>query len=153
MSQTLIISVFALSFLLLIFLASQAKNIQKTIIKSNSLAVQPIITTVPTVTIIPTPKATLSAQPSILANFYYPHSIEVKNTNELVLQSSDNPQTITNWYKNVILSHNLKTTSFIQTNTNGQILNQLVGAGGNTQIKVEISKEAGQGIVIINVSQ
>lgn len=143
MGQIIIISVFIVSLLLLIFLTSEAKNIQ-------------IITTMPTITPLspaPTPQVSTIGQNTSLNSFSYPHSTEVSGNEGLVLQSTDDPRVITDWYKNAILSHNLKTTSFIQTNTNGEVFNQLVGANGNSQVRVEISKQAGQDTVTIKVNQ
>lgn len=84
----------------------------------------------------------------------YPNSTVIFETgNAIVLQSQDNPQTITDWYKQKIESLNLNAQSFVSTNTNGNILNKLVGTNREKEIRVEISKKANEAIVEIRVDQ
>lgn len=104
------------------------------------------------VTVVPTVNLTPTSTPTPLNSFKYPNSTQISNGVELILQSFDNPQTITDWYKNIITGNGLKTTSFIQTNTNGEILNKLVGANNNSEVRVEISKQANQAVVTIKVT-
>lgn len=75
--------------------------------------------------------------------FSYPNAKVISSDkNSVILESTDSVNTITNWYKKQIQSQGLKTTSFIETNTNGEILNQLVGTNGTDKIQVSISKTA-----------
>lgn len=105
---------------------------------------------------VPTSRPTAVPAPQInisLENFRYLNSKQIKDDGELVLESNDDPQAITGWYKEKIVNSGLNTTSFIQTNTNGQILNKLVGAGGGIQVRVEISKEANRPQTTIKVDK
>lgn len=77
-----------------------------------------------------------------LSDFRYPDSSQLESTDRLVLESSDDPKTITDWYKDKIRNLGFKSKSFVQTSTNGNILNKLVGASSNKQVKVEIEKKA-----------
>ncbi|MCL5019189.1 MAG: hypothetical protein M1426_01760 [Patescibacteria group bacterium] len=83
-------------------------------------------------------------------DFYYPNSQKIAGDG-LALISLDNPQVITNWYKNKINSLRFVTTSFIQTNTNGNVLNSLVGAKGEEEVRVEISKDSNKADVTIKI--
>src|SRR3990172_11371851 len=74
---------------------------------------------------IPTPKST-SAVVSSQA-FQYPNSVQVRSeNNSTTYESSDDPNLITNWYKDKIKSLNMNAKSFVTTKTNGNILNKLV---------------------------
>lgn len=77
------------------------------------------------------------------SGFIYPGSTAGnKNGNRLILESSDNPKTITEWYKNKIEALGMKATSFVQTNTNNNVLNKLVASNGEQEISIEIKKES-----------
>ncbi len=85
--------------------------------------------------------------------FSYPNAKVISsNSDSLILESSDTPAEITNWYKGQIQSQGLQTTSFIEINTNGNILNKLVGSDGNLEIAVEINKKSNQKEVEIELS-
>lgn len=87
-----------------------------------------------------------------LKEFNYPNSTPASiDENGLTLKSSDDSTAITDWYKNRIKSLGMNTTTFIDTNTNGNILNKLVGSDGKQQIAVEISKKSNQKEVGINL--
>lgn len=77
-----------------------------------------------------------------IPDFQYPSSIVVSKTeNTATLESTDDPKKITNWYKDKIKALNMNVTTFVQTSTNGNILNKLVGANGNTELRIEITKQ------------
>ena len=44
------------------------------------------------------------------------------------------------WYKEKIKALGMNTTSFVQTKTNGDVLNKLVGSRGQQKVEVEIIK-------------
>ncbi|OGE29654.1 hypothetical protein A2867_02250 [Candidatus Daviesbacteria bacterium RIFCSPHIGHO2_01_FULL_40_11] len=78
-----------------------------------------------------------------LSDFKYPNSSQVGNLeNGIKLESSDDPNTITDWYQEKIRSLGFKSKSFVKTNTNGNILNKLVAASANKEVRVEIEKSA-----------
>lgn len=106
--------------------------------------------TSPTVTSSPTtpPQST-----SNNSNWVYPGAtINNQGSGSLSLSSNDNPTTITNWYKDKIKSSGGNTTSFVTTNTNDNVLNKLAGAGGNTEVQIEIKKDSGSATTTINVT-
>lgn len=94
----------------------------------------------------PTPASTTSSPKS--ADWQYPGS--TGNGNHW--QSSDSPQVITDWYKNKIKTLNLNATSFVQTNTNNNVLNKLVAANGSTKVAIEITKDASSSQTSISVN-
>ncbi len=103
---------------------------------------QPSVSPVPTVTpkTPPLPKEDKLIIPSPLQIWAYPGSTSVGDSK---WQSNDPPQVITNWYKDKIKSQGMNATSFVQTNTNDNILNKLVGANGSMKVSVEITRASG----------
>lgn len=96
----------------------------------------------------PTPSSGIN-----ISNFIYPGSaILNRSRDELTLQNTDDPQVITNWYKEKIINTGMNTRSFVQTNTNGNILNKLAGAKSGFKIIVEISKKSSEEKVKISVN-
>lgn len=112
----------------------------------------PTLTPSPTptpTTFIPTPQPTNDNQ--LHVNFKYPNSIIIsQNASETIYESTDDPKKITDWYKDKIKSMNMNVTSFVQTNTNGNILNKLVGSNGNEEVRIEITKQNNSQIVKIS---
>lgn len=102
----------------------------------------------------PTPTPPLTTSSSInISRFTYPHAkILSANSNTLNLESNANTAVITDWYKQQIKNSGMNTTSFIQTNTNGEVLNQLVGAKAEEKIKVSISTTASSQITKIEIN-
>lgn len=82
-------------------------------------------------------------------NWQYPNSTLLEKDGQLTFQSMDDTTTITNWYKERIKSLGLNATSFVQTKTNGNVLNKMVGSNGQTEIEVEVSKKNNQPEVLI----
>ena len=79
--------------------------------------------------------------PSSLTNFYYPGAyVNSSSTEKLELESSDDPNKMTDWYKNKISSLGLHTQTFMKTNANGKVLNKLAGVNGSIEFQIEISK-------------
>lgn len=91
----------------------------------------------------PTDRQTYSSAPANnLEEFNYPNSTQTSLSEDSVtLKSRDDSGVITNWYKNKIKNLGMNTTSFINTSTNGNILNKLVGSDGKREIVVEITKK------------
>lgn len=103
----------------------------------------------------PTPSPTAKPKDSqvILSEFYYPNASQISGDNKsLNLQSGDNPDSITNWYKDKIRSLGMNAKSFVTTKTNDNVLNKLAGAGGGKEIKVEISKKSNETLTKISVN-
>lgn len=93
---------------------------------------------------LPSPLAIQQTNPDLQPNrfqkFNYPDAKVISSTNDsLILESSDSPSEITSWYKGQIHSQDMQTTSFIETNTNGEVFNQLVGTNGAEKIAISIS--------------
>lgn len=90
----------------------------------------------------PRPSPTKLPNPQLEINqFRYPNSSQVSAAgNSLNLESSDNADTITNWYEKKIASLGMSAKSFVKTRTNGKVLNKLVASGNRGEIEVEISQ-------------
>ena len=119
----------------------------------------PIQTPIPTPTPIPIPTSIPPASIPVpssqmnMSSFVYPGSIILNQSgNKMTLQSTDDPQAITVWYKEKIISLSMKAQSFVQTNTNGNILNKLVGASAGFKVKIQIEKNSSSNITEIKVS-
>lgn len=66
--------------------------------------------------------------------------------------TSDDPNTVTNWYKQKIENNGMNTTSYVTNSVNGNINNQLVGSNGSSQVKVSITKGESDSQTKISVS-
>ena len=87
----------------------------------------------------PTPYPT-GAPKSSVTGWDYPGSRKISDG---VYESSDDTDTITDWYRVKInaLGYNVKT--FVKTKANDKVLNKLVGARQGEELSVEISKNPG----------
>lgn len=118
----------------------------------------PTITILPTGTVykknsIPTPTQGSANSGQNINDYRYPNSsVKEEGESKLSLESTDDSNTITNWYKGKITSLGMNTKSFVQTNTNGNILNKLVAAKSGFKISVEVSKKSNEEKVEISVS-
>lgn len=104
-----------------------------------------------------TPSPTSTNSPSSLSLsldvFLYPNSkLTKKEGNTLTLESSDSPQRITDWYKEKIKSLGMSAKSFVQTSTNGNVLNKLAGSDGTVEVNAEIKKQNNESQATITVS-
>lgn len=89
----------------------------------------------------------------VFSDLKYPNSEStVSNIDSAFYESTDDPDTITNWYKGKIRSFGMNTKSFVQTKTNGNVLNKLAAANGNREINIEITKKNGEPKVKIKVT-
>jgi hypothetical protein len=93
---------------------------------------------------VPTPKQpALPNQTQIPSKLQYPNANKISTeANTSIYQSQDDPDTITDWYKEKIESLGMSAKSFVKTKTNDNVLNKLVGADGEYEIRVEITKSA-----------
>jgi len=108
-------------------------------------------TTEPNATSIPTPIQ--SAFNSNILDYKYPNSqIISTSSNTLSLESDDDSDVITDWYKDKINSLGMNVKTFVKTKANDKILNKLAGADGTKEISVEISKESMNLLVNISVT-
>lgn len=107
-----------------------------------------------------TPKITSSPPPTINANdedrsndqLIYPGSTVVKNTaKEIDLQSSNDPEDITDWYKNLLSKMGFSAKSFVQTNANANILNKLSGSDSKEQVLVEIERKSNEAMTSMKI--
>jgi hypothetical protein len=105
----------------------------------------------PSPTKVPVP--TQSPQTSNILEYKYPNSqIVSSSSNSLSLESSDNSDSITKWYKDKINSQGMNVKTYVATKANDKILNKLVGADGYKEISIEISKEDSQSMVNISIT-
>ena len=107
--------------------------------------------------IFPEPTVTTSTpKPEVTNNdeYIYPGSVIINSNYEMLkLKSSDNPDTITQWYKEKIKNAGMNVNSFVTTKTNGNVLNKLSAADEAIEIKVEIKKQASDSKVEISVNK
>jgi len=107
---------------------------------------------------IPTPKPTLLPAPEAdinmsLKDYVYPGSNLVSSSNNsLALTTSDDPDRVTDWYKEKITSQDMNVKSFITTKANEKVLNKLVGAKEGLEISIEIRKDEGSSICEVSVN-
>lgn len=112
-----------------------------------------IIESAPSLTSILTPTPPPINIQNNTSSFIYPNSNQIgQDGNAITLESNDSANIITDWYKEKIKSIGMKATSFVQTSTNGNILNKLVGAKSNEKVEVEIKKKANESMVKIKIS-
>lgn len=104
----------------------------------------------------PTPAPTKSSGAvglPTLSVFFYPGATLVAQTaSTLSLESSDDTDKITDWYKDKIKNLGVNVKSFVSTRANDKVLNKLVGATNELEISVEISKDPGAGAAKISVT-
>jgi len=103
-------------------------------------------------TITPTPTLQPPEKDANLLWQYPNSSIITKSETALILESNGDVDAITDWYKEKIKAMGMNAKSFVVTKTNGNVLNKLVGDNGNIEIRVEISKSAGESTVRIVVT-
>ncbi len=83
-----------------------------------------------------------------IGNIIYPDSNPV---GENTYESTDNPDTITDWYKSIIEGKNMNITSFVTTNTNGNIKNTITAVSESKKLDIEIIKNTEDSKTIIKV--
>ncbi len=129
-------------------------NKNKTKVIKNNLPT-PTLTSSPTSTIIISPTVTVYKKISIptptqsstksgqnINDYRYPNSsVKEESVSRLSLESSDDSNTITDWYKKKLRSLNMNVNSFVTTNSNGTVLNKLISENGDTKVSIEISRK------------
>ena len=161
-----ILTILVLTLAVIITVQNATKDSEK-IIDTSLAKPSPTHSQTPSPTLTPTPSeenqptaipptstpTTRPDQPSqSISDFQYPSSSIISKTNfQTNLESTDDPKKITDWYKEKIKSIGMKATSFVQTNTNGNVLNKLVGATGNQEVRIEITKQNNNAVVKIAV--
>jgi len=114
----------------------------------------PVISNTPI--LILSPSKIYNSTTPIVQNFSdlkYPSSRQLESSDtSFVFESNDDPDLITNWYKEKIKSLGMNSKSFVQTKTNGNVLNKLVGARGDKEIRVGIVKKNDESVTKITVS-
>jgi hypothetical protein len=79
---------------------------------------------------------------SFLDDYIYPNSKVISSSSSNIkLESNDSDEIITGWYKGKIVNGDMNVRTSVKTKTNGKVLNKLVGADGEKEINIEISKE------------
>lgn len=162
-----ILTILVVSLAIIITIQSSTKDSEE---KTDTAAIKPSPTNyqdpTPTFTTTPfdethptgtsktsTPTNNPDQPPETISDIQYPDSSVINtNNNVMELESSDDPKMITDWYKNKIKSLNMNVTSFVQTNTNNNILNKLAAADGKKEIRIEILKQNSSQIVKISAS-
>lgn len=77
----------------------------------------------------------------LLSEYLYPGAkIVNQDSSGLELKTSDDPEGITDWYKEKIISQGMNVKTFVSTKTNGNVLNKLLGATSEKEVRVEIEK-------------
>ena len=116
------------------------------------------ITSTPTPEITPAPSQSPTLVPnktskSSISDFIYPDAVVKSQTQTtLILESSDDTDKITDWYKDKIEKLGANVKSFVVTRANDKILNKLAGAGNGFEINIEISKDPGDPLAQISLS-
>jgi hypothetical protein len=86
-------------------------------------------------------------------DFIYPDSTLISSSPEKIsLSSTDNPDTITNWYKDKLKSMNFNINSFITTRANQKTQNKLVSSDSRNSYVVDISQQNTSNPVYITIS-
>lgn len=102
---------------------------------------------------VTTPTPTGNALGQDIENFIYPGATKVGNSDsQITLQSSDDPNNISNWYQGKINSLSLGAKSVISTKTNGNVNILLDGANNTLEVKITITKNSGDSTALINVT-
>ncbi|MCH7641576.1 hypothetical protein IID22_05275 [Patescibacteria group bacterium] len=101
----------------------------------------------------PTNTSTPTITRTEIHDYRYPNSTVISSlNNSLLLTSSDDADKITSWYKEKINSQGMNVKTFVTTKTNDNVLNKLVGADSDMEVRVEITKDSGSSSVNISIS-
>lgn len=102
----------------------------------------------------PTPTPLKNVQSSVvISTLIFPGAkIAYQDSSALNLESTDDSDAITDWYKSKIESSGYNAKSFVKTKSNNNVKNSLVGADGKTEIHVEITKSPDSNVTKIFVT-
>lgn len=119
---------------------------------TTTLSTNPNPTAKPSVTPQPTAQPQQSSSTNF-SDFKYPGSSTTTDTSsQLVLSSSDDPETITSWYENKIKELGYSSQSSAKTNTNGNVLNKLAGGKNGASVAIQIQRSSGQNSTTITIT-
>ncbi len=114
-------------------------------LEDETLTQIPKVTDTPLLTSVPNSTSELNA-------YMYVNSELISATDsELHLRSSVDTDMVTNWYKEKVRGDGMNIKTFVTTKANEKILNKLVGANADKEIRVEIKKEPGETFCYIDV--
>lgn len=149
MSNTLILAVITLMLVLLTIAATTREKV------SSLSAENPIST--PTSTPAPSPtvaaqtenkispeptKESEKPQTTQFDNLKYPGATVTRfDGDTMFLESSDDPETVTNWYKQRLSSLKMNINNFVRTKANESVLNVLSAIDSKYEVKAEIRRE------------
>jgi len=103
---------------------------------------------------VPTDTPVPTIPPTDPDGFIYPAAtIGSQSNGSVTLTSTDDAQTITDWYRNKIKQLNMNVRSFVQTTANDTVNNVLTAAKNESKIKVTITKRDGDSDVSIVISR
>lgn len=87
------------------------------------------------------------------SDFYYPGAdVLSSKVDSLILQTADDADKVTSWYKEKINSLRFKAKSFSKTTTNGNVFNTLVAADSKKEVEIQIKRAAASSETKISVS-
>lgn len=120
----------------------------------------PSIEPTPSPTSTPIPESTESPSPSPTntpsgntnnSGWFYPGAIMISEGEKTVLESSDDTDTITDWYKGKIEGEGFNVRSSVKTSANDNIKNVISAAKNNSNVHVEITKKPDANVVRIEL--
>lgn len=102
----------------------------------------------------PDPNAPKPETPPDIKVYIYPGSkVASSSATTLRLESTDNDQEVTDWYKDLIAKFKFNAKSFAQSNTNGLVFNKLSAAKPGEKLEVSIKKDQTGSKVLITVDR
>lgn len=85
-------------------------------------------------------------------SFIYPESVIVEQDEDSIyLTTSDEVETVTMWYEDMIKSLGLNINNFVRTEANGQVLNKMSGEAVDFSFTAVITSEMSSDLVHINL--
>ena len=107
----------------------------------------------PEETITPFPTSSPQVVTSSIHAYIYPGSNVINSSSSVLsLESDENVDKITDWYKDKIQSAGMNIKTFVVTKANDNVLNKLGGSNANQEVNVEIEKKSGESNVSIRVT-
>lgn len=105
----------------------------------------PVPTATPTSTFTPSPTPLPSGSASNknsnnFSDWVYPGSVVISQDGELMMNSSDPTDKITDWYKTKISSNGYSTRNFVKTSANDVVKNVIQAVDARESVSVEITK-------------
>jgi hypothetical protein len=99
------------------------------------------------------PEPTVSSGSINLSDFQYPGARIVASTDKsLSLESTDDPDKVSDWYKEKLKQKNYNAKSIVETSTNGMILNKFQASGSPGTVTIEITKDANSSTTSVKIS-